>query len=532
MSKDVSDHSPDHHQRRCAVYLRVSTERQYVGEASIPSQREYARAHCDRSGIIILDHFIEAATATDDKRPELQKMISRACSPEKPYDVIVFYAFNRFFRNVVEMELTIRKLRRHGVEVESITQPRGDDASHILLRQIIGAFDEHTSREISKNTSRAMRECAKQGFWNGSPSPLGYKIVASEIRGPKVKKKLAVDIDEAKLVSLIFKLYLSGEKGCTPLGVKDIAYWLNRRNYRTRRGRQFGPSNIHSILTRSYYSTGMWPYRKRKSVDGNENDSSVIHIPIPPLIDQSTFDEAQTKLKLHRPRTMPPRHISSPALLSGMASCALCGSGMGRTATTRRGQRYSYYSCSNFTRRGRTACENLHIPADTLDEIVTKYLQERLLTQPCAADILTRLLARLAQRKLAENEFREFKMRFDELTLRLCRIYAAIEDGTIEMDDLLGRRVSELKDQRQSARYHLDSSLGMFSATLATKADNVAALIDILRTKLRSGDVNARREVARAVIARIEVDRFTVRFVDWSSHTDSISRVIRYRAHE
>jgi site-specific DNA recombinase len=96
----------------------------------------------------------------------LQEMIDRACAPNRPYDAIVFYAFNRFFRNVAEMELTIRKLRKHGVEVVSVTQPTGDDPSQILVRQIIGAFDEHTSREISKNTTRAMRESAKQGFWN------------------------------------------------------------------------------------------------------------------------------------------------------------------------------------------------------------------------------------------------------------------------------------------------------------------------------------------------------------------------------
>jgi len=66
------------------------------------------------------------------------------------------------------MELAIRKLRKHGVEVVSVTQPTGDDQSRELMRQLIGVFDEHTSREISKNTTRAMRESAKQGFWMGN----------------------------------------------------------------------------------------------------------------------------------------------------------------------------------------------------------------------------------------------------------------------------------------------------------------------------------------------------------------------------
>ena len=61
------------------------------------------------------------------------------------------------------MELTIRKLRKHGAEVVSVTQPTGDDPSQEMMRQMIGIFDEYTSRENGKNVIRAMRESARQG---------------------------------------------------------------------------------------------------------------------------------------------------------------------------------------------------------------------------------------------------------------------------------------------------------------------------------------------------------------------------------
>ena len=59
------------------------------------------------------------------------------------------------------MELTIRKLRRHGVDVVSMTQPTGTDPSQEKMRQIIGIFDEYTSKENGKNVTRAMKENAK-----------------------------------------------------------------------------------------------------------------------------------------------------------------------------------------------------------------------------------------------------------------------------------------------------------------------------------------------------------------------------------
>ena len=40
--------------------------------------------------------------------------------------MICVHAFSRFYRNGAEMELLIRKLRKHGVEVVSVTQPTGE----------------------------------------------------------------------------------------------------------------------------------------------------------------------------------------------------------------------------------------------------------------------------------------------------------------------------------------------------------------------------------------------------------------------
>ncbi len=127
----------------------------------------------------------------------------------------------------------------------------------ILVRQIIGAFDEHTSREISKNTTRAMRESAKQGFWNGATPPPGYKIVEAERRGQKIKKKLDVDPVEAETRS-------SSSTGSiwmrmaspAPLGVNETMKWLNGHGYRTPRGATFGVGPVHKILTNACYATG------------------------------------------------------------------------------------------------------------------------------------------------------------------------------------------------------------------------------------------------------------------------------------
>jgi len=54
-------------------------------------------------------------------------------------------------------------------------------------------FDEYQSKENAKHTLRALKENARQGFWNGSLPPIGYRVVDAEKRGAKVKKKLEID---------------------------------------------------------------------------------------------------------------------------------------------------------------------------------------------------------------------------------------------------------------------------------------------------------------------------------------------------
>ena len=93
----------------------------------------------------------------------------------------------------LRLEFYVRKLAKHGVQLVSITQELGDDPAQVMMRQVIALFDEYQSKENAKHVLRAMKENARQGFWNGARPPLGYSAVEAEQRGARVKKKLAVD---------------------------------------------------------------------------------------------------------------------------------------------------------------------------------------------------------------------------------------------------------------------------------------------------------------------------------------------------
>jgi site-specific DNA recombinase len=223
--------------QRAALYLRVSTGRQAEHDLSIPDQRSQGLAWASQRNCEIAAEYVEAgASATDDKRPEFQRMIERACAGENAFDLIVVHSLSRFFRDAFGLEFYVRKLAKHGVRLVSITQELGDDPAQVMLRQVIALFDEYQSKENAKHVLRSMKENARQGYWNGSRPPFGFQTVEVERRGSRVKKRLVADAVEAEIVRLIFRLFLEGDQGSGPLGVKAIATCLNAKGHRTRGG--------------------------------------------------------------------------------------------------------------------------------------------------------------------------------------------------------------------------------------------------------------------------------------------------------
>lgn len=312
--------------QRIALYLRVSTGRQAESDLSIPDQRRQALAYCAARGWKVAAEFVEpGASGTDDRRPELTRLLDLAAQDGSPFDVILVHSFSRFARDHFALEYQVRRLRKAGVRLVSITQDLGDDPMSVMVRQVFALFDEYQSKENAKHTLRAMQENARQGFWNGSKAPYGYAVVTAEQRGAKTKKRLAIDLVEAEIVRLMFKLFREGDGTSGPLGVKATACWLNERGYRTRVGARWGIGPLHQILTRATYKGEHHFNRKVWKTREPKPEADHVAVPVDPIIDAITFDAVQAMLKAKNPRSMPPRVVTGPILLTGIATCATCG---------------------------------------------------------------------------------------------------------------------------------------------------------------------------------------------------------------
>jgi site-specific DNA recombinase len=133
----------------------------------------------------------------------------------------------------------------------------------------------------------------------------------------------------------------------------------------------------------------------------NKDKSEWIFFPTPVIIDPETFEAVQKLLEARRPTRVPPRVVTGPTHLTGLARCAECGGGM--TIRTGKGGRYRYYTCNRRVNEGASSCKGRSIPMPVLDGIVLESLEERIFA-PDRLEALLRGLLDRARNKTATVE--------------------------------------------------------------------------------------------------------------------------------
>ena len=487
---------------RSVLYLRVSTGRQAEQDLSIPDQR--LQTWCTSRGWEVVGEYVEAgASATDDKRPEFQRMIDRACDGENSIDAVVVHSFSRFMRDSFAFEFYIRKLAKHSVQLISITQDvDADEPAQLMMRKVIALFDEYQSKENAKHVLRAMKENARQGFWNGARPPFGYSAVEVERRRARIKKKLAIDLAEADTVRLMYRLYLEGHEGSGPMGVKAIAVWLNENGFRTRSGAMWGVGPVHTTLSNPVYSGQMQFNRVEARTRRKKQHAELIVAKVPAILECAVFDAVQAQLKARNPRITPPRVVTGPMILTGLARCATCSGAMTlRTGTSKTGKVHRYYSCSTSARQGKCVCKGRSTPVEKLEQLVTYQLLDRLLAPDRLSDILTALASRRKAKSVAVDErMKGLEANAAESDERLRRLYALVEQGVAEMDDVLKDRITALQADRGACRSALDRARGTNRHPIEIGASMIEAFAVLMSARLTTGEIAFRKSYLGAII--------------------------------
>jgi len=489
-----------------ALYARVSTSRQADKDLSIPDQLRQMRDWCQRNGYNVGKEYIEAgASATDDKRPAFQQLIGDATTKPAPFEAVIVHSLSRFFRDMIELALYERRLLRSGVKLISITQQTSDDAAGEMARRMFSMFDEYQSKENSKHTLRAMKENARQGYFNGSRPSFGFKKEELDLVAAKGRKKrLVIDETEAPTVRRVFDLYLNGLNG-EDMGSKQIAAHFNERGP-SLRGAKWTRTRVQNMLSDTAYMGDYVFNKKQIRTRMVKPEGEWVRVPIDAIVSAETYQAVKAKRHQRSPEVTPARVVNSPTLLTGLLRCDNCGAGM--TLATGKGGRYRYYKCNTRIGQSINACSTPAVPVAKLDRAVLTALADKVLTPERLKAMLRELKARLKAVQAGSDETAQLLRReLAELEASTNRLYEAVEKGLLPMDDTLTARAQKLKARREALMIELAGVRRSkeMPASLLSQA-HLEEFGTALRARLQEGAGGFPKRYLRQFVSEIRFD--------------------------
>ena len=490
---------------RVAIYARVSSERQAEKDLSIPAQlKALMRYAFNRKWDVVTEYVDEAESARSANRPAFKEMITAAKGKTKPFDVILVWKLSRFARSREDSVIYKSLLRRRQISVVSMNEQVDESPAGSLLEGIIEVIDEFYSANLSQDTMRGMKENAARGFRNGGATPFGYKREVVHVAGVP-KSTLAIDDREAPIVARAFEI------ACLGNGAKEVARILNAEGMKTRTGKSFSATGINHILrNEAYTGTLVWnKYSKNSGSRLKREDSDVVRVPDchSPIVTRTTFEQVRQIAASRRPSVSHPREVASQYLLSGIARCALCGSTA--IGTTGKSGRFLYYTCNKRFKKGRDACGTRSMNARKLEAFVIDRIKDNILTEENLMELVKITNEQLrVDRRRCEKQLDTLEQDNKELELKLGRLYAAIESGKVDIDDL-APRLRQLRAEQRQLKERQDEALDELSLAgehrLSLKATQEYA--GDLKNLLQSSSFMESKAFLRSFVRRVEFSR-------------------------
>jgi DNA invertase Pin-like site-specific DNA recombinase len=429
--------------KRAIIYTRVSTDEQNNGY-SPADQKDKLYKYCEQNNIEVAGFYHDDESGTSFDRPEWIKIMSFIKKNRGFVDNIYFIKWDRFSRNVAEAYITIRDLKKLGVEAQSIEQPLDFEIpeSKIMLAIYLAAPEVDNDRR-ALNVLNGIRRAKKQGRSVGSRLR-GYKNERDANNKPIIVPEGG---KQQEIVTKAFREFATGlynieelrrkinkEEG---LNITRCPFWEMLRN----------KAYIGKVLVSAYKD------EQAHWVDG-------IH---EPLIDDVTFYTVQDILegrKKNRPNKV--QTIRDEFPLRGFLQCPRCNSNLTASASKgKMGTKFYYYHCSHGCKERQRAkdvneaFENYLADFKTnpqsiklLGDILKQQFKEQNHTGKTELEKIQQEIAKQRQRikngkdlmldgELTATEYKEMKYEIEEKLDKLNAEESKYREGIENHDDII-----------------------------------------------------------------------------------------------
>ncbi|MBE9513396.1 MAG: recombinase family protein [Chloroflexi bacterium] len=340
---------------KTAIYCRISTRDQKEG-TSLDSQLDACKKLAQEKGYEVENEYTiqEVYSGLTLDRPDLAKL--RGWLDNKEVDAVIIYSSDRFSRDGYDFLTLIRDCQRANAELLCVTESIEGGQVGELLSYVRGWASKLEAEKIKERTSRGRRARIASGKLAGGKANycFGYDYIPGRENGQGIRQ---VNPKQASVVRDIFNWFTSEH-----LPLDKVIYRLRDLGIASPTGNPMWPrATVYNMLTNSAYC-------------GAQVKTT------PPIIDQTTFDKAQARLKRNRELAL--RNVKRNYLLRGYVYCQHCGrryQGALKRYQTKEGiKEYEYYRCSSSFKINTNPCSNHSWKAERLEAIIWQEVEKAL----------------------------------------------------------------------------------------------------------------------------------------------------------
>ncbi|GLC80421.1 recombinase family protein [Lacrimispora brassicae] len=294
-----------------ALYVRVSTEEQAKHGFSIAAQIDRLKSYCEAFKLPIFNIYMDDGKSGKDidGRPEMKRLLKDIY--QKKIKGVLVVKIDRLTRSVKDLITLVETFNEYGCDFISL-QESIDTTTAVgrMFIKLVGIFAEWEREVIAERTAEGLKRKAKEGY------PLWKDFASYGYDREKLQLIPTVNETEAKNVKWIFEQFVYHNKSLT-----WIAKDLNRRGFRTKRGKLFSHKSIKYILTNPIY-IGILRYCRDNEERYQESESKA-----PIIIKIELFNLVQKKLDSmeKRPHT---KRANAENYFTSVLYCGICGAKM------------------------------------------------------------------------------------------------------------------------------------------------------------------------------------------------------------
>lgn len=440
--------------RAWVTYCRVSTDDQVKEGVSLDAQRaacaHAAAAAQHQIGEDIVD---PGFSAKDLKRPGMAKLLELVKAAA--IDGVIVYKLDRLTRSVRDLLDLLDIFDKHGVALLSVSENL--DTSNPMGRffiGLIGLIAQWERETIAERVTVGMRHRLSQGGFVGGRIPAGLQVT-----GEPGKRVLGKHPTTGDRIAQIWPMIAAGKT------LRDVANYLNKHQVPCQGQPGWAITSIHRMALNERYI----------GILVTEAD----HAAALAAMGQRSCPRRPRKADDVRPA--PASRSTRIWMLSGIARCSHCGSGLFGVSTVKpNGTMYYWYRCNGRVRRGKSFCPMSDLSADRWEPAVVEALQRLVAKDGMLEPKLLEVKQALERTTQPLNDERQrLVLERDRIRAEVARLVDLAAAGAV-VGSAVAKGLSERQGQIQALDGRIGAAEGRLSIATMTSLQ-VEAILDRLR---------------------------------------------------